>query len=327
MHDVAGDANGGARVLADLADFTALQPDDDMLPSHHLGAIVARLFLLGDDGRIGPRAAAEDCTAVVLGTDVVHHRADRDHVHRQAVPAPGRPRCQNTGIDDAAHAVQQVLWNAGAIALHHIAGTHALGGHNVALVARRLLRQEGNVRAPARVVLDALDRVWPRSPPLEINGANPPLVATTAMPDGDAPAVVPAAFPVALFGNGQGQVRSALPQVVVDRPFEMSKTRRPRFVRPHFNSLGFRRHCCRGAKVGAGAARCVLGPALRLAGEVPDRIEAESSLTQRNEEGRAGGQGPEPRLQHDGRRRGWGKTERSPDIQQRELVSAGNIEV
>lgn len=211
MHDVAGHTNRRTGIFADLADFAALQSDNDMLALHHPRAVVLHLLLLGNDSRVCSGAAAEDGLSIRLGPNIVHDRPDGDHVHRQAVPSPGRFRRHDTGIDHTTHAVKQVLGDARPVALHHISGTHTLGRHDVRLVARRLLVQQGNMSASARIVLDTLDRMRARFPSVEVDGTDSALVATAAMPDRDATTVVPATLPVALLGECQGHIRPALP--------------------------------------------------------------------------------------------------------------------
>lgn len=295
MHDIAGDADRCARILADPAHFAALQPDNDMLALHHLGAVIASLLFLGNDGRVRAGAAAENGTTIAPGPDVVHDRTDGNHVHRQAVPPPGRLCRQNTGIDDTTHAVEEILGNAGPVALHHVSSAHALSCHDIALLPRRLLRQQGNVRAPARVVLDTLDRVRPWRPPVEVDGTNSPLVTTTTVSNGDTTTVVPATLAVALLGERQGKIGPALPQVVVDRPLEMSKTRCPRLVCSHLDRLNIvLGGSAEGGRLGTGGS--LIG--LQFGRIASDGANAKGALAQGGEGGCPRNEGSETWLQH-----------------------------
>lgn len=301
MHDIAGNTNRGTGIFANLADFTALQPDNNMLALHHPGAVVLRLFLFGYDGRVCSSAAAKDGLPIGLGPNIVNDRPDGNHVHGQAISSPSRFRGQDTRIDNTAHAVEQVLGNASPVALHHISGTHALGRHDVGLVARRLLVQQGDMSASARIIFDTLDSVRARFKSVEVDGTNSSLVATSAMPDRDATSVVPATFPVALLGECQGDIRPALPQVIDNWPLEMSKTRCPRFVRSHLDRLNL----VRGGGEGGHVAGGILSLALYPGGITSDAADAKGALAKRGEGGDGGcprDQGPETRLQH---RSGW----------------------
>jgi hypothetical protein len=170
------------------------------------------------------------------------------------------------------------LGNARPVTLHHVSGAHALGGHNITLVSRRLLRQQGDVGTPARVVLDALNRVRPRRPPLEVKSAEPPLVTTSTMSDGDLAAMVSATLPVAFLGDRQRQIRPALPEVIVDGPFKMPKTGRPRLVRSHLDRLDLGRG---GAEAGGAVVTGrILDLALQPGRVASDGAELKGSLAQ-----------------------------------------------
>ena len=208
---VARDANGGARVLAHSSNFAALEPDVDVLARHDLDSALRRLFVLALDDGIGARAPAKDRASLRVGADVEDGRADRDQVHGEAVPPVRRLGSQNTGIDDAAHAVEQLLGDSRPVAVHHVGGSHTLCGDDVRLLPSGVLVQQRDVRTPVRVILDALDGVRAREPAVKIDGPYPPLVATSPMPHGDPAKVVPAALGHALLGEGQRQERSALP--------------------------------------------------------------------------------------------------------------------
>lgn len=292
VHDVAGDANGCASILADPAYFAALQPDSDKLARHHLGAVFARFFFLGYDSRIGSSAAAEDGGAIRPGSHVEYNRPHRNHVHGQAVPSPGRFCRENTGIDDSSHAVKQLLWNTSTVALHHIPGSHALGCHDVALLARRLLGQQCDMGAPAGIILDSLDEMRPWRPPVKVDSTDSPLVATSAMPDRDAASVIPPALPLSLLGDRQWKMWPTLPQVVVDGSFEMPSAGCPRFVGSHHDLLDGGRRC---AKRTGATSGCILSIALRRCRIRPDDAEAKGTLA---EGGCPRSQGAEPRLQH-----------------------------
>lgn len=50
-------------------------------------------------------------------------------------------------------------------------------------------------------------------------------MSTSSMPYSDAPRRIAAAFTMPDLGKGQWKVRSAFPEVVIDRSLEVSKTR------------------------------------------------------------------------------------------------------
>ena len=227
---VARDANGSARVLADSSDLAALEPNVDVLARHDLDSALRRLLILALDNGIGARAPAEDRASLRVGPNVEDGRANRDQVHGEAVPPVRRLGGQDTGIDHAAHAVEQLLGDARPVAVDHVAGPHTLRGDDVRLLAGGLLVQQRDVRTPVRVVLDALDEVRPGKPAVEVDRPYPPLVAASAMPHGDLTKVVPATLGHALLGEGQRQERPTLPQMVIDGSLQMPHTGGPGLV-------------------------------------------------------------------------------------------------
>jgi len=154
-------------------------------------------------------------------------------VHRQAVPPPRRLRCQDTGIDNTAHAVEEVLGDASTVALDNVAGPHALSSDNVALLAGCLLCQQCDMGTAARIIFDALDKMRSRCPPIKVNGPDSSLHTTTAMPDGDFTRVVSATLAMPLLGKCQRKVRPALPEMIVDGALEMTGAGCPRLVCSH----------------------------------------------------------------------------------------------
>jgi len=237
MHDIAGHTDRRAGVLADLAHFTTLKPDNDVLACHDLGTVLASLFLLRDNRGIGTRSTAEYRRAIRARANVVDDSADRNHVQRQAVPSPTRLRSQDTVVNNTAHALNQLFWNARPIALHNISSAHALGCHDIALLARRLIRDQRDVCAPARIVLDTVNDMRAGLPAVEVDNTNAPLGTTTAVPDSDATRVVPTTLAKTLFGKRQGQEWATLPEVIVDGTSEMAKTGCPRLVGAHLDGV------------------------------------------------------------------------------------------
>lgn len=208
-----------------------------MLSDHDLGTIIPRLLLFGCDDTVCTSTPAETGRTVLPRADAKDLSAHGDHVHGQTVAAMSGLGGQDTGIDDTAHAVEQVLGNAGPVAVDDVAGPHAVGGDDVALLAVGLVRDQGDVRRAARVVLDPLDDVRARGPPVEVHRPDAPLVSTTAVSDGDPTRVVPSTSCLALLGEGEFHVRPALPQVVVDGALQMSHTGGPGLVGPEDDGL------------------------------------------------------------------------------------------
>lgn len=137
---VASDSDRCASVFADSANLAALKTNVDVLARDYLGTVVSGLFLLGNQDCVGTSTATEYSTALGSRADVEDDSANRNHVHGQAVASPGRLGCQNTGIDDATHAVEKVLGDTGTVAVDDVAGTHTLGSNDVALAPSGLVR-------------------------------------------------------------------------------------------------------------------------------------------------------------------------------------------
>lgn len=158
-------------------------------------------------------------------------------MHGQTVAAMRRLGGQDTRIDDTTHAVEQVLGDAGPVAVDDIASPHAVGGDDVALLASGLVREQGDMRGTTRVVLDPLDGVRSRRPPVKVHGPDAPLVSATTVSHGDPTRVVSSSSCLSLLGVGEFHVRPALPQVVVDGALQMSHTGGPGLVGPEDDSL------------------------------------------------------------------------------------------
>lgn len=58
--DIAGNSNGGTRILAHTANLATLEPDLDVLARHDLGTVVLCLFVLVDHCGGRARTPAED---------------------------------------------------------------------------------------------------------------------------------------------------------------------------------------------------------------------------------------------------------------------------
>lgn len=78
------------------------------------------------------------------------------------------------------------------------------------------------MRAPTGIIFDAFDCVFARGVAVEIDDADSPFGAVAAVADPDLAAVVAAADVLAFAGEGEGQVRAAAVEVVVDGAAEMS---------------------------------------------------------------------------------------------------------
>lgn len=110
---------------------------------------------------------------------------------------------------------------------------------NIALLSlrRRGRRRRGrvgvherDVRAPARVVFNPFDRVFPRREAVEIDGPDPAFSAVAPVAHPDLAAVVAAADVLAFAREGEGQVGAAAVEVVVDGAAEVSDSRGAGFV-------------------------------------------------------------------------------------------------
>ena len=237
---VAGDADGGASILVHPPDLTTLQLHVHIHARHDLGAVGLGLLLFADDGSVRTRAATEDGGALESRTDVEHHSPHGDEVDGQAVPPEDGLGGKNTGIDDTTHAVEEALRDTGAVAVHYLAGAHAVGGDDVRFPPCCLFCDEGDMGTPAGVVLDPVDDMGAGPPPIEIDGPNPALRTASPMPHCDSPVHVAASLPVTPLRERQGQMGSALPQVVVDRTPQVSHTRCPGLVGPDDGSASRR---------------------------------------------------------------------------------------
>ena len=224
---VAGDAYGAAGIRTDLSKLAALQPDNNM-PG--LGPC-ARVYLVAvyNDG-IRTCAAAEDAPTTRLGADVEDLRAQRDHVDGKTVTSCGCFGGQHTGIHEAAHTLDEVLRDAGAVALYLVTSAHAIGGNNVRLLSRLEPGDEGQVGAAVGVVLYPVDDMPARQVALVVDDAYSALVAATTVPHRDPARVVPAAQVLPLPRDGQLEQRPPFPQMVVDGPLEMAQAGRAGLV-------------------------------------------------------------------------------------------------
>lgn len=237
----------GARIAMDLPDLSTLQADRNIqilfppllfplplpLPlrrfhHHHLLPHLIPLLPLHiprppNHHRKRPRAPTQLRLSPPPQTHIIHQRPRRDHMQRQTIPAPRRLRRHHPRITAPTQALEQfVRQDPGAERLHRFPRPHPLRRHNVALRPRLRARQQRNVRAPARVVLDPLHRVPPRRVPVEVHDPDPPLVAPAAVPHPDLARVVAPADVLAFAREGEGEVRAARVQVVVDGAAEVA---------------------------------------------------------------------------------------------------------
>lgn len=78
--------------------------------------------------------------------------------------------------------------------------------------------------APVGVIFYALDDMLARQVALVVDNAYAPLVTATAVSHCDPPGVVPSSQVLSLSGNGELEVRSSLPQVVIDGALKMAQS-------------------------------------------------------------------------------------------------------
>lgn len=225
MVDVAGNANSSTCILADTTDLAALQADIDVFTRHDSCTVCTHLLVLVDQRGIRARTSGKHGAALGRRADAKYLRSDRNHMHGQAVSTERSTGSEDTRVSNTAHAIKQVLRDARAVAVDDVAGTEALCGNNVRLLAGSLFGEEGNVSGSARVVLDALDEMGAWALADEVDDAYSALGAAAAMADGDAAMGIAAALAVALFRDGEGQKGTAFVEMVVDGAAQVTHTR------------------------------------------------------------------------------------------------------
>lgn len=257
MVDVAGNANGGTGILADPTHFTTLEPHLDVLSGHDLGSIVLGLFVLVDDDRRGSGTATEHSASLGGGTDSEDGGTDGNHVHWQTVSPESGLRGEDTGINDTAHAVEEILRNASAVAVNDISGPQSIRSEDISVTSCGLLGDEGNVGTSSGVILNALYQMRPRAVSDEVDGSYPSLRTTSTVSHGNSTRHISATLRLALLGKGQWEERPAFPQMVVDGTPQMSHTGSARLVGSENGGLAacsFRTssRCLGGGSTGAG---------------------------------------------------------------------------
>jgi hypothetical protein len=172
-----------------------------------LGLLFSRPSLgvasLGNDRRKSSGTTAQLTSLARAETDIEDQSSDGNHVQWQAVSSPGGSGCEHTRIHDSTHAFPQVLRDTRHVALHDITRPHAIRRENVAQTLSFLTADQGNMSTPAGVVFNALNQVGARCRSLKVNNANPTLVTTTTVPDGNSAGVVTTTLGMASFGEGQ----------------------------------------------------------------------------------------------------------------------------
>jgi hypothetical protein len=225
--NIAGHTNRAARFWVDLADFSTLQTNDDALRNQALRLL--DLLLVHDNG-VCTGAAAEYTSTLCFGANVEHLRAERYHVDGQAVSS----RCclggKHTGINLSTHAGNQILGNAGPVALHLVSRAQAVGGNNVRLLSCAHPCEEGQMCSSVGVVLDPFDNVLAGQVALVVDNAYAPLVSSTPVSHCDASGVVSPSQVLSLALNGELEERPPLPQMVVYGSLEMTQTGRAGLV-------------------------------------------------------------------------------------------------
>ena len=106
MVRVTSDTDGGAGILMNSPDLTALQLHVHIHTSHDLGAVVSSLLFLGDNGSMRTRAAAEDSRALESRAEVEDHSPNGNEMNRQTVSPEDSLSGKDTRIDDTTHAVE-----------------------------------------------------------------------------------------------------------------------------------------------------------------------------------------------------------------------------
>lgn len=181
MVNVARNTNSSTGIFADAANLATLQTDFHIFASHDFAAIIPRLFVLVDDDSVGPCTAAEHGAARGGRANGKHRRANRHHVQREAVALESCFGRQDTRVDNASHAGQELRWDTGTIAVHNVASPQSVRGKDIGLFARGLLGQQRNVRAAAWIVFDSVHQVRPRDLALKVDIAQSPFRTSSAV--------------------------------------------------------------------------------------------------------------------------------------------------
>lgn len=203
------------------------------------------LLFIHDDG-VSACATAEYTPTLSLGPNVEDLRAERDHVDWEAVAACRCLRSEHTRIDTSTHAGNQLLGDSTSVALDLVSSPHAICSDNVGLFASLYTGEEGQMRAAVRVVFDSLHNVLAGQVPLVVYDSYPPLVPAASVPDCDPACVVPASEMLPLALNGELEVWSALPQMVVDGTLEVAQTGCAGLVRSQWDEFVLSRALCAG---------------------------------------------------------------------------------
>jgi len=223
---VAGNSNGTTGIWADLSKFATLQAYCNAFDVNGLAFFghPLHLFLCHDDS-ICACAPTKHTPAFGLGAHIEDLGTKRYHVNRQTIASRRRLGRQHTRIDNATHALQQVLRDTRPVALHLITRPQTVGSNNVCLFASLDAGDEGQMGAAVGVVLDAVHDMLAWEVALVVDYPDTPLVTATSVSHSDLAGVVSAAQMLSLACNGKLEMRSPLPEVVVDRPLQMAQTR------------------------------------------------------------------------------------------------------
>ena len=225
MVDIAGHANGRTGLAVNSSNLTALQLDK----------YVQRILLLVQVRRLYNRAKGASAptklpTAALTHPNIEDHRTRWDHVKWKTVAAHCRPRGDQGRIVDASDGVNQRLWNASKIALDRVAFAEAVAGENIRLLLRLNAVDQSDMRASARVVLDALHAMFSRVFALCVDHSDASLGTSAAMSNRYLSRVVPPSNVLAFAREGKLTIGATFPQMVVDRPYQVALSRRSRLV-------------------------------------------------------------------------------------------------
>lgn len=133
-------------------------------------------------------------------------------------------RGQHSRINHTSHALYQLAWNTGSVALNYVALSHPLCCNDIALLQRLFVRYQRDMCTTIRIVLYSFDDMPAGLLALEVDNSNPPLVAAASMPHSHAAGIVTSTLTLALLSNGELQVGATFPEVLVDRPSKVADT-------------------------------------------------------------------------------------------------------
>lgn len=208
----------------------SVKPSDLATLQSHVNVffrVPGAVLLVSHDLGKRARGPAHLASFQMVQSDVVDESTRRNHSQGQAVASPCRLGRHNGRIYDASHALNQVLWEALAVALDRVACPHALGGYDIALRSGGFVPDQGDMGAAAGVVLDSFDKLLAILPAFKVNHAYTPLGTSASMPHCDPARVIPAADGLSFPGKRELEQRPAVVEMVVDWDKAVAKARGP----------------------------------------------------------------------------------------------------